>query len=65
MKKLHLSWFIATLLLALLSGCATTPVSTLEKGVGTAELNADMKLIGPSDKEKSKEIAPKPDKPTA
>ena len=65
MKKFHTSWLLATLLLALLSGCATTPVSTLEEGVGTAEPNANTKLTGPSDSEKSTEVDSKPDKPVA
>lgn len=65
MKKFHTSWLLATLLLTLLSGCATTPVSTLEEGVGKAEPNANTKLTGPSDSEKSKEVDSKSDKPVA
>lgn len=65
MKKFHPSWLLATLFFALLSGCATTPESTLGAGVGTAKPNANMKLLASSDEEKSKKMAPTPDKPAA
>jgi len=61
MKKFHPGWLLATLLLALLSGCSTTPESTLEAEVGAAK----HKMTGSSAEEKSNKVAPKPDKPTA
>ncbi len=60
MKKFHPSWLFATLLIALLPGCASTPESILKAEAGAAKTD---ELIGSSDEGKAIKAASKPDTP--